>query len=211
MGCDCNSNSIQLPSYNLNTGTNLFGFNVPNWMGVWDGTISYPIGSIVSYNGSSWITSTTNVGNTPGSSGSWDIFALGGSQGVQGAQGNPGTNYDASCFKYVYLKATSASDPGVSKVKFDNNNISSATTIYINEVDASGGDLALVIPVTSILKFVNANNQDEYVILYITGYSQTCASGSCYDTATALYITGTVTTFTDASDIQVCSIALPGY
>ena len=60
--------------------------------GVYDPAVSYAVGSVVQYGGSSWVSLVAgNVGSTPGASGlMWGMLAAAGSQGAMGAVGAVG-------------------------------------------------------------------------------------------------------------------------
>lgn len=73
--------------------------NIPNWTGPWNAFTAYNQNDLVSFQGSTWISTFTtagsppipNIGNTPGTNGAWVIFVQMGTPGTPGATGAPGS------------------------------------------------------------------------------------------------------------------------
>jgi hypothetical protein len=63
---------------------------VTDYRGIWDPTVSYAAGAIVTYNGQSYIAIVKNKNVSPTLIESWDLLAAQGPAGVQGVQGSAG-------------------------------------------------------------------------------------------------------------------------
>jgi hypothetical protein len=62
-----------------------------SWLGAWSSSTTYALDDAVSYDGSSYISLTTNTGVTPGTNSSdWQMLAQAGAAGAQGTQGATG-------------------------------------------------------------------------------------------------------------------------
>ncbi len=59
----------------------------PNWTGPWSNATLYNAGDLASYQGSTWIATTTNTGQTPGQSAPWSLFAAAGINGINAWRG----------------------------------------------------------------------------------------------------------------------------
>ena len=64
-----------------------------SYEGSWSNSTAYPVNSVVSYNGSSYVAILANTGQTPTNTTYWQLIAVAGAtgaQGIQGVQGNTG-------------------------------------------------------------------------------------------------------------------------
>ncbi len=56
----------------------------------WNGTTEYEAGVIVSFEGSSYVSTVANEGEEPGVSSDWEVLSAKGEKGEQGEQGEKG-------------------------------------------------------------------------------------------------------------------------
>ena len=69
-----------------------FGLGQLKWQGVYNTAVEYNIDDVVSYNGSSYICTTSSVGNIPTDVNYWDELARAGAAGVDGVDGADGSD-----------------------------------------------------------------------------------------------------------------------
>jgi len=123
--------------------------------------------------------------------------------GDKGQQGNPGS----LGFHYKFNTDTVDNDPGAGLIKANNADLSLATQLNIDDLDTNAVDLQTFWPIiddsTSTVKghiiISGKTNPENFVIYSISALSDQAG----YFTATATYIDGSVTTFTNNSDIII--------
>ena len=131
-----------------------------------------------------------------------------GAQGAQGAQGLNG-NFGGASFEYTFLTNTTDSDPGAGSLKFNNSNLTSASILYIDDTDGGSSNtdiqpfLRTIDDSTSTIKghvkVSTKTNPDQFVLYTIASLTE--ATG--YFKVTVAYVSGSVTSFTNSSDISI--------
>lgn len=133
-------------------------------------------------------------------------------QGLQGLQGTMGS-FGGAPFEYKYLTNTTSSDPQVGKLKFDNTDMSLATTLYISKVDFNGlsanGYLQTIDDSTSAIKghfnvkdLIDGSKSTMFII------SGSITSYTGYISVPITYLSGT-TTF-DNNELVLTTFARTG-
>lgn len=167
-------------------------------------------GSILTSNGSAvyWNDDPGFTGSR-GFTGSQGVIGYTGSKGDIGYTGSKGDKGDfgGAAFDYNFNTSTSASDPGSGNVAFSNTTLSSATTLYINQLDLVGANsynyLQVIDDSTSAIKgtfrvFEKANTLNS-ADFSITG---THTHGGSYFSVPIAWLNGT-TSFTDGLDVTI--------
>ena len=117
--------------------------------------------------------------------------------------------YKRQSFEYTFLTNTTDSDPGAGSLKFNNSNLTSASILYIDDTDGGSTNtdiqpyLRTIDDSTSTIKGhvkVSTKTNPENFVLY-TIASLVEASG--YFKVTVAYVSGSVTTFTNSSDVSI--------
>jgi len=148
---------------------------------------------------------TGSIGFT-GSQGDVGFIGSQGDVGFIGSQGLQG-NFGGATFDYTFSSDTSASDPGVGKLKFDNLLLSSALTLYIDDQDDNGTDIQTFLRTiddsTSTIKghFRISNKADASDFAIFTISSITEQDG--YFDVNCAYVSGSATGFDDLEDIII--------
>ena len=101
-----------------------------------------------------------------------------GQQGLQGRQGVQGLTgaFGGATFTYDFLTNTANSDPGTGKVKFNNSDLSSATTLFIDDEDDNGTDIQSYLRtiddstsgIKGHFKVADLANPDDFALFTIT-------------------------------------------
>ena len=154
----------------------------------------------------SGFTSIVGPQGLTGSAGSQGLQGIQGIQGIQGPVGNTGPtgNFGGATFDYTFDTSIVDSDPGTGKVRFNNSNISSATSLYIDDTDDGGTDvqayLRTIDDSTSTIKghFKVSNKTDPNDFALFTISAATEATG--YHKVTCAYVSGS-TSFSASEDI----------
>jgi len=145
--------------------------------------------------------SSATVSNSGSSSAATFDFSI--PKGDKGDKGDTG-NFGGATFDYTFDTSTVDSDPGTGKVRFNNSNISSATSLYIDDTDDGGTDiqsyLRTIDDSTSTIKghFKISNKTDPNDFALFTISAATEATG--YHKVTCSYVSGS-TSFSASEDI----------
>ena len=133
-----------------------------------------------------------------------------GNQGLQGRQGTQGLTgaFGGATFTYGFLTNTANSDPGTGKVKFNNSNLSSATTLFIDDEDDNGTDIQSYLRtiddstsgIKGHFKIADLANPDDFALFTITA-SSTEQSG--YFSIPVSYVSGSATSFSNGENLTV--------
>ena len=133
-----------------------------------------------------------------------------GNQGLQGRQGTQGLTgaFGGATFTYGFLTDTANSDPGTGKVKFNNSNLSSATTLFIDDEDDNGTDIQSYLRtiddstsgIKGHFKVADLANPDDFALFTITA-SSTEQSG--YFSIPVSYVSGSATSFSNGENLTV--------
>ena len=131
-----------------------------------------------------------------------------GIQGIQGTTGNTGATgaFGGATFDFTFDTSTADSDPGAGKLKFNNANISSANTLFIDDADDGGTDiqsyLRTIDDSTSTIKghfrISNKANADDFALFTISAATE--ATG--YHKVTCAYVSGS-TSFSASEDVII--------
>ena len=131
-----------------------------------------------------------------------------GPQGIQGTTGNTGATgaFGGATFDYTFDTSTADSDPGTGKLKFNNANVSSASSLFIDDVDDDGTDiqsfLRTIDDSTSTIKghfkISNKTNADDFALFTISAATE--ATG--YHKVTCAYVSGS-TSFSASEDVII--------
>ena len=133
-----------------------------------------------------------------------------GNQGLQGRQGTQGLTgaFGGATFTYGFLTNTANTDPGTGKVKFNNSNLSSATTLFIDDEDDNGTDIQSYLRtiddstsgIKGHFKVADLANPDDFALFTITA-SSTEQSG--YFSIPVSYVSGSATSFSNGENLTV--------
>ena len=136
-----------------------------------------------------------------------------GVQGLQGLQGRQGTQgltgaFGGATFTYGFLTNTTNSDPGTGKVKFNNANLSLATTVYIDDEDDNSTDIQSYLRtiddstsgIKGHFKIADLANPDDFALFTITA-SSTEETG--YFSIPVAYVSGSATSFTNGENLTI--------
>lgn len=136
---------------------------------VWHSGSGVPAGGLGS-NGDFYL-NTANGDIYEKGGGSWSLIDnLTGPQGIQGIQGDPGVDGDdgapgadgrSSGFAFEYDNATTASDPGSGKLKLDDLDTSSASELYISEIDLDTNNVAVEMQFWTALAIIEIRQVDD--------------------------------------------------
>ena len=131
-----------------------------------------------------------------------------GPQGIQGTTGNTGATgaFGGATFDYTFDTSTADSDPGAGKLKFNNANVSSASSLFIDDTDDDGTDiqsfLRTIDDSTSTIKghfkISNKTNADDFALFTISAATE--ATG--YHKVTCAYVSGS-TSFSASEDVII--------
>ena len=146
-----------------------------NFVGAYNGGVSYGVNDVVTYDGSSWRRVNSNggnVGDVPSlSSPFWEALAVKGDQGIQGDQGEPGLS--SSLFEYRLDRNTYVvSGLTNGDIRFNDADLTLATVIYVSHQDHFGNDVETFValaPVGSRILIQQKNLSSVYVQYTITG------------------------------------------
>jgi hypothetical protein len=133
--------------------------------------------------------------------------------GISGYSGYSGI-YGGISSLYLFDTATTDSDPGSGKLKFNNATLSSVTTMYIDIVDNNGTTVTgwldswddVVSPIRGTLEISKQSDITNYVNFNVTG---AVVSGANYRKITLTYISSNGATFA-ASDKLLITFAIAG-
>jgi collagen type I/II/III/V/XI/XXIV/XXVII alpha len=133
-----------------------------------------------------------------------------GQKGEVGAKGQKGQegNFGGATFDYTFSTNTADSDPTNGKLKFNNATLSSASVLYIDDVDSNGTNvesfLRTIDDSTSTIKghfrISNRLNADDFAIFTISG-TNTEATG--YHKVNCSRVSGSATSFSNSEDIII--------
>jgi hypothetical protein len=129
-----------------------------------------------------------------------------GPQGFQGYQGPQG-NFGGATFAYDFNTSTSATDPGAGKLALNNATFSSATVLYLDDVDMGGIDiqsyLRTIDDSTSTIKghFRISKRLDPEAFVLYTITSLTEETG--YFSVSCSYVSGSSPTFSNNEDLLI--------
>jgi collagen type II alpha len=156
---------------------------------------------------------------TQGGQGLQGLQGIQGRQGVQGIQGTQGIqgitgrdgNFGGATFDYTFSTSTTNSDPGTGILRLNNSVASSATALYIDDLDDNSTDIQLFLRTiadsTSTLKghfrISNKFNADDFAFFTISNISEQTGYfivNCAYVTGTTLYGSGT---FSNGEDIVI--------
>ena len=150
---------------------------------------------------------STGIG-AQGSTGVQGMVGAGvqGDTGIQGITGLAG-GYVGTSFDYLFNTDTADSDPGAGKVKANSANLSTATTIRVDDSTASLVDIQDYLrstddsgsTVKGHLKLLSPSDMSKFVLYTFSATSEQ----SGYFNFSVAYVTGSVTTFTDTESLQV--------
>ena len=144
-------------------------------------------------------------------------------QGNQGVQGNQGTSrrtrtqglqgrltgaFGGATFTYGFLTNTTNSDPGTGNVKFNNANLSIATTVYIDDEDDNSTDIQSYLRtiddstsgIKGHFKIADLANPDDFALFTITA-SSTEETG--YFSIPVAYVSGSATSFSNGENLTI--------
>jgi hypothetical protein len=157
-----------------------------------------------------WTDITTYANDFKGYTGSQGDFGYTGSQGDFGYTGSQGPqgNFGGVTFDYTFSTDTDNSEPGAGKLKVNQNDITTATTLYIQDTDDNNVNLDAYLTTidasTSQLKghirISNKANSDDFAIFAITSNS---TNNSTYFTVPISYVSGSASSFSNNEDIIV--------
>jgi hypothetical protein len=129
-----------------------------------------------------------------------------GPQGFQGYQGPQG-NFGGATFAYDFNTSTSSADPGAGKLALNNATFSSATVLYLDDVDMGGIDiqsyLRTIDDSTSTIKghFRISERLDPQAFVLYTITSLTEETG--YFAVSCSYVSGSSPTFSNNEDLLI--------
>ena len=108
----------------------------------------HPTTTVINFvpRGDQGIQGATGFQGTQGFIGNQGTQGFQGMQGFQGSQGfqgdfGPSGGFGGMTFDYTFVSDTSPLDPGNGGVKFNNGSVSSASVMYVDDLDAGGTDL----------------------------------------------------------------------
>lgn len=136
-----------------------------------------------------------------------DFKGYTGSVGYTGSQGAQG-NFGGVTFDYTFDTDITNSAPGTGKLKFNQSNISTAQSLYIQDVDDNNTNLDAYLTTidasTSQLKghvrISNKANSNDFAIFAITANS---VNNSTYFSVPVTYVSGSANSFSNSEDIIV--------
>lgn len=110
--------------------------NTPNWTGAFSLDTTYNQYDLVSYQGSTWLSNVdSNMGNVPGQSSQWIIFAQAGQNGINSWQGTWQSQVNYTAFQGVIYNGTSY----ISLVNINQNNVPSSNPSFWAVLAEGGG------------------------------------------------------------------------
>ncbi len=141
-----------------------------------------------------------------GPQGPQGVAGVAGPQGPSGAKGDTG-EFGGATFEFVYLTNTANSDPGTANVKFNNTNLASATTLYIDFIDTNAANcfnyLQTIDDSTSTIKgtfkIANTANTLDYAYFNINGLHDHVSS---YFYVPVAHLNG-ATSFPDTTNVTI--------
>ena len=176
-------------------------------------------GSTWIFNGEMWVRQGTRgaqgLQGLQGNQGTQGLQGLSnqgvqGNQGLQGRQGTQGLTgaFGGATFTYGFLTDTANSDPGTGNVKFNNSNLSSATTLFIDDEDDNGTDIQSYLRtiddstsgIKGHFKIADLANPDDFALFTITA-SSTEESG--YFSIPVSYVSGSAISFSNGENLTV--------
>ncbi len=154
-----------------------------------------------------WVNITTYANDFKGYTGSQGFVGSRGEVGFVGSQGPQG-NFGGVTFDYTFDSAITDSAPGTGKLKLNQNNISTASVLYIQDTDDNNANLDSYLTTidasTSQLKghirISNKSNSDDFAIFAITNNS---TNNGTYFSVPVSYISGTANGFSNNEDIII--------
>jgi hypothetical protein len=129
-----------------------------------------------------------------------------GDQGDQGAQGAQGS-FGGESFDYTFNTDNDDTDPGAGKLKFDNDNLSLATSMHIDDVDDNSTNIETFLhtiagstsTIKGHFKISLKTDASQFILFTIGGITDK----SGYDTVACAYVSGSLTSFTNLADILI--------
>jgi len=163
-------------------------------------------GFVGSQGDTGFVGSQGDIGYT-GSQGDVGYTGSQGDTGFVGSQGPQG-NFGGVTFDYTFSTDTDNSAPGAGKLKVNQSDITTATTLYIQDTDDNNVNLDAYLTTidasTSQLKghvrISNKANSDDFAIFTITANS---TNNSTYFTVPISYVSGSASSFSNNEDIIV--------
>ena len=142
-----------------------------------------------------------------GYTGSQGDIGYTGSFGFTGSQGPQG-NFGGVTFDYTFDSDITDSAPGTGKLKLNQNNISTASVLYIQDTDDNNANLDAYLTTidasTSQLKghirISNKSNSDDFAIFAIINNS---TNNGAYFSVPVSYVSGTASSFSNNEDIII--------
>ena len=146
----------------------------------------------------SWATDVIGGGHGPKTIINFVPRGDGGAQGVQGTQGFQGFiglqgdagNYGGASFPYVFNADTSPTGPATGRLKLNNTDVSIATIMRINDLDAAGNDLSDWFdsmntdanPIKGYIKVISIDDPNEWLLYTLTGTGTTASTHNLFVT-----------------------------
>jgi hypothetical protein len=132
-----------------------------------------------------------------------------GATGVTGADGATGAqgNFGGITLDYTFDTNTTVSDPGSGKLKFNNANLTSASTLSIDDLDDAAADVQAMLRTiddsTSTIKghFRISLKEDSNTFALFTISGVTEETG--YFQVSSSYVSGSVTSFSNSADVII--------
>ena len=161
----------------------------------------------IGYTGSQGDIGYTGSQGDIGYTGSQGDIGYTGSFGFTGSQGPQG-NFGGVTFDYTFDSDITDSAPGTGKLKLNQNNISTASVLYIQDTDDNNANLDAYLTTidasTSQLKghirISNKSNSDDFAIFAITNNS---TNNGAYFSVPVSYVSGTASSFSNNEDIII--------
>ena len=134
-----------------------------------------------SYSGVSGYSGYSSYSGISGYSGDSGTSGYSGVQGISGFSGIAGKdgNFGGASFDYIFDTSTIADSPGQGKIRFDSITLSTATSLYIDSLDAAAKDLTNYLQsiddstslIKGQIKISLKTDIDNYVFFSINGIS----------------------------------------
>ena len=131
-----------------------------------------------------------------------------GNQGLQGRQGTQGLTgaFGGATFSYDFNTDTSSTaDPGAGKLRVNNSNLTSATLLFLDDVDENGTDIQAFLrtiddstsTIKGHVKVSSSVQPDDFVIYTISATSEFGG----FHRVSVSYVSGSVTSFSNGQDL----------
>lgn len=167
------------------------------------------------WNGAAWVPAAIGAQGTTGLQGlegAQGFEGLQGTQGIQGIQGTQGIqgrdgNFGGITVDYTFDTGTAQEDPGTGKVRFNNATISSATEMYLDDLDDASVDvqafLRTIDDSTSTIKghfrISNKFDSTDFALFTISATNEEPG----YFLVSCAYVSGSASSFTNGEDVII--------